>query len=99
MQYTATGYSKPLRRIFSFLYQPARRVEVEDDGLEVLRTAKRFESKVHPFFEETFYKPLSRLILSVSQKVKAIQTGHIQLYLSYIFVTLVLLLIFLRISR
>ncbi|MBI4387838.1 MAG: hydrogenase 4 subunit B [Candidatus Omnitrophica bacterium] len=99
MQYTATGFSKPLRRIFSFLYQPTRRVEVEDEGHEILRTARRFESKVHPFFEETFYRPLSKWIGIVSQKVKAIQTGHIQLYLSYIFVTLVLLLIFLRLSR
>jgi len=99
MQYSATGYSKPIRRIFSFLYQPTRRVEIEDEGHEILRTAKRFESRIHPLFEEILYRPVLKLILTLSRKVRRIQTGHIQLYLSYIFVTLILLLVYVRMSR
>lgn len=94
MQYTATGYSKPLRRIFSFLYQPTRRVELEDEGHEILRTAQRFESKITHPVDEWLYRPLIALVSDLSQKAKRIQTGHIQLYLSYIFVTLILLLLF-----
>lgn len=94
MQYTATGYSKPLRRIFSFLYQPTRRVELEDEGHEILRTAERFESKISHIFDDWIYKPASNLISTLSQKAKQIQTGHIQLYLAYIFITLILLLLF-----
>lgn len=95
MQYTATGYSKPLRRIFSFLYQPTRRVELEDEGHAMLRTAQRFESKITHHVDEWVYKPLSELVADLSRKAKQIQTGHIQLYLSYIFITLILLLLFL----
>lgn len=94
MQYSSTGYSKPLRRIFSFLYQPTRRVELEDEGHEMLRTAQRFESKITHPVDEWVYQPLADLISVLSQKAKRIQTGHIQLYLSYIFVTLILLLLF-----
>ncbi len=94
MQYTSTGYSKPLRRIFSFLYQPTRRVELEDEGLEILRTAQRFESKITHHADEWVYQPLSELVARLSRKAKQIQTGHIQLYLSYIFITLILLLLF-----
>ncbi len=94
MQYTSTGYSKPLRRIFSFLYQPTRRVELEDEGHEMLRTAQRFESKITHPVDEWVYKPLSELVADLSRKAKQIQTGHIQLYLSYIFITLILLLLF-----
>jgi hydrogenase-4 component B len=94
MQYTATGYSKPLRRIFSFLYQPTRRVELEDEGHEILRTAEHFESKISHVVEDWIYKPAVSLISALSQKAKQIQTGHIQLYLAYIFVTLILLLLF-----
>lgn len=94
MQYTATGHSKPLRRIFSFLYQPTRRVELEDEGHEMLRTAQRFESKITHPVDEWVYKPLTELVSDLSRKAKQIQTGHIQLYLSYIFVTLILLLLF-----
>ncbi|MBU9888386.1 MAG: hydrogenase 4 subunit B [Candidatus Omnitrophica bacterium] len=95
MQYTATGYSKPLRRIFSFLYQPTRRVELEDEGHEVLRTAQRFESKITHPVDEWLYRPLAAFVSELSLKAKRIQTGHIQLYLSYIFITLILLLLFL----
>jgi hydrogenase-4 component B len=94
MQYTATGYSKPLRRIFSFLYQPTRRVELEDEGHEILRTAERFESKISHIVDDRIYKPAAKLVSSLSQKAKQIQTGHIQLYLAYIFITLILLLLF-----
>ncbi|MFA5159789.1 MAG: hydrogenase 4 subunit B [Candidatus Omnitrophota bacterium] len=95
MQYTSTGYSKPLRRIFSFLYQPTRRVELEDEGHEMLRTAQRFESKITHPVDEWVYRPLANLVATFSKKAKQIQTGHIQLYLSYIFITLILLLLFL----
>ncbi len=94
MQYTATGYSKPLRRIFSFLYQPNRRVELEDEGHKALRTARRFESGIVHIFDEWIYRPLARLMTFASQEAKLIQTGHIQLYLSYIFITLIVLLIY-----
>jgi hydrogenase-4 component B len=94
MQYTATGYSKPLRRIFSFLYQPTRRVELENEGHTILRTAQHFESKITHPVDEWVYKPLSALVADLSRKAKRIQTGHIQLYLSYIFITLILLLLF-----
>ena len=95
MQYTSTGYSKPMRRIFSFLYQPTRRVELEDEGHEMLRTAQRFESKITHPVDEWVYRPLVDLVALFSRKAKQIQTGHIQLYLSYIFITLILLLLFL----
>ncbi len=94
MQYTSTGYSKPLRRILSFLYQPTRRVELEDEGHEILRTARRFESKITHPVDEWIYRPLADLVAAFSRKAKKIQTGHIQRYLSYIFATLILLLLF-----
>ncbi|MBI4549537.1 MAG: hydrogenase 4 subunit B [Candidatus Omnitrophica bacterium] len=96
MQYSATGYSKPLRRIFSFLYQPLRRVEVEDEGHVLLRTAQRFESRIRPLFEEVLYRPLARWIIGLSEKARQIQTGHIQLYLSYILLTTIILVLVVR---
>jgi hydrogenase-4 component B len=94
MQYTSTGFSQPFRRILSFLYQPTRRVELEDEGMKILRTAQRFESRITQHVDEWVYQPLIELVGRLSRKVKYIQTGHIQLYLSYIFVTLILLLLF-----
>ncbi|MBI1975980.1 MAG: hydrogenase 4 subunit B [Candidatus Omnitrophica bacterium] len=98
MQYSAIGYSKPMRRVFSFLYRPTRRVEVEEEGHDLLRTAQRFEVKIEPFFEKILYRPAVQWISRLSERAKQIQRGHIQLYLSYIFITLLLLLIFVRMS-
>lgn len=94
MQYSSTGFSQPLRRILSFLYQPSRRVELEDEGHVILRTAQHFEYGITHFVDELIYRPMARLISELSHKAKRIQTGHIQLYLSYIFITLILLLLF-----
>ena len=60
----------------------------------MLRTAQRFESRITHPVDEWIYRPLADLISDLSRKAKQIQTGHIQLYLSYIFITLILLLLF-----
>jgi hypothetical protein len=67
---------------------------LEEEGHEILRTAEHFESKISHIFDDWIYKPVANLISALSQKAKQIQTGHIQLYLAYIFITLILLLLF-----
>ncbi|HIH45382.1 MAG TPA: hypothetical protein HA257_10050 [Candidatus Methanoperedenaceae archaeon] len=44
-------------------------------------------------FEKYLYEPVIKFILSVSRKLKAMQTGSIHAYLGYMFAVLVLLLV------
>jgi hydrogenase-4 component B len=93
-EYTATAFSKPLRMIFSALYQPRREIQTVFDVSPYFPKEIRFESEIEPTFEKRIYDPLQGLILWSSLRMRAIQAGSIHAYLAYIFITLVLLLLF-----
>jgi hydrogenase-4 component B len=94
MEYTATGFSKPIRMIFKALFQPRRDVQREYDFSPHFAKKLRFESHVEEVFVQRIYRPLRILILRVSRRIRALQAGSIHAYLLYIFVTLLLLLLF-----
>jgi len=94
MEYTATGFSKPIRMIFKALFQPRRDVQREYDFSPHFATKLRFESHVEEVFVQRLYRPLRILLLRASRRVRVLQAGSIHAYLLYIFVTLLLLLLF-----
>jgi len=94
MEYTATGFSKPIRMIFKTLFRPRREVQREYDFSPYFAKTIRFESHVEEVFQTRLYRPLNRLVVRVSRRMRALQAGSIQAYLIYIFVTLLLLLLF-----
>ena len=93
-EYTATAFSKPLRMIFSVLYQPRREIQRVFDVSPYFPKAIHFESEIEPTFEKRLYVPLKDFLLRFSTRMRAIQAGSIHAYLAYIFITLVLLLLF-----
>jgi hydrogenase-4 component B len=94
MEYTATGFSKPIRMIFKALFRPRREVQREYDYSPYFAKTLRFESHIEEAFVTRLYRPLNRGILRLSRRMRALQAGSIQAYLIYIFVTLLLLLMF-----
>ncbi|MGP8200517.1 MAG: hydrogenase 4 subunit B [Limisphaerales bacterium] len=94
MEYTATGFSKPIRMIFKALFRPRRDTQREYDFSPYFATNIRFESHIEEVFVQRLYRPLRISIVRVSRKIRALQAGSIHAYLLYIFITLLLLLIF-----
>jgi hydrogenase-4 component B len=94
MEYTATGFSKPIRMIFKALFRPRREVQREYDFSPHFATTIRFESHVEEVFMRRIYRPLRILIVRGSRRIRALQAGSIHAYLLYIFITLLLLLLF-----
>jgi hydrogenase-4 component B len=94
MEYSATGFSKPIRMIFKALFRPRREVQREYDYSPYFAKTIRFESHVEELFEKRFYRPLNRVVLRLSRRMRALQAGSIQAYLIYIFITLISLLLF-----
>jgi hydrogenase-4 component B len=94
MEYTATGFSKPIRMIFKALFRPRREVQREYDYSPYFAKTLRFESHIEEAFVTRIYRPLNRGILRLSRRMRALQAGSIQAYLIYIFITLLLLLLF-----
>ena len=53
-QFTATGFSKPIRMIFSALYRPRREIQAEYEVSPYYPTTIRFESEIEPAFESNY---------------------------------------------
>lgn len=96
MEYTATSFSKPIRIIFRRLFQPTREVEKEYELAPYFTKNIKYHGSIKPIFEDAMYRPTTRTILNIASKIRLLQSGSIHLYLSYIFITLVILLIFAR---
>jgi hydrogenase-4 component B len=96
MQYTATGFSKPLRMIFSNIYRATHEIEISQETSPYFRPNIVYELKTESVFLKYMYEPAYNIIIAAARIMRRIQTGHIQSYLAYIFITLVLLLLFAR---
>ena len=95
MEYTATGFVQPIKRVFSTLYQPT--VKLETELLEESRyfaKRRRFEFHIEPVFQKYLYDPVVAFFIGMAERLRVIQAGNLHLYLAYIFVTLIVLLLF-----
>lgn len=95
LEYTATGFVQPIKRVFSTIYQPT--VKLETELLEESRyfaKRRRFEFHIEPVFQKYLYDPVVMFFSTMADRLRVIQAGSLHLYLTYIFVTLVLLLLF-----
>jgi len=93
-EYTATAFSKPLRMIFGALFRPRREIQAEFEVSPYYPKSIHFESEIQPAFEKHFYDPLRAGILGIARRMRMVQAGSLHAYLTYIFITLILLLIF-----
>ena len=93
-EYTATGFSKPIRMIFSALYRPRREIQAEYEVSPYYPTAIHFETQIEPTFEKHLYNPMRDWLLRIARRMRAVQAGSIHAYLAYIFVVLIALLLF-----
>jgi hydrogenase-4 component B len=96
MQYTATGFSKPIRMIFANIYRATHEIEISEESSPYFRPDISYELRTESVFLKYLYEPAYRLIVGSARIFRRVQTGHLQTYLAYIFVTLVLLLLFAR---
>jgi hydrogenase-4 component B len=80
--------------IFAAFFQPRREIQTEFEVSAYYPTAIRFESEVEPPLERHLYFPLKDRIIARASRLQTIQAGSIHAYLTYIFITLVVLLLF-----
>jgi hydrogenase-4 component B len=94
MEYTATAFAEPLRRVFAELYRPT-----EDLSIDFHPESKYFvqsiayRSEVHPWFERLLYAPVVSILRRTAFRVRWLQAGSLHLYLLYMILALVALLL------
>ena len=99
MQYTATAFTKPLRMVFVRVYKPDRKIEVLPEDRPYFPASVSYRSVRTTSFEKSFYRPIVERVVGLAHGLRLLQTGNVQVYLLYIFLTLVGLLVFLRFAR
>jgi hydrogenase-4 component B len=99
MQYTATAFSKPIRSVFSSVYKPNREVSVLPDDRTYFPDAISYRSVRTTSYERYLYRPMTNAVVALANQLRRLQTGNIQSYLLYIFLTLVTLLILLGLRK
>jgi hydrogenase-4 component B len=93
MQYSALGFTKPLRLIFGPVLRAERELEVLEEGSPYFARRYRYRSGVPPLVERLLYEPAVQAVLWFSVQARRLQAGNLHLYLLYLLVTLVVLLV------
>jgi hydrogenase-4 component B len=93
-QYTATGFSQPIRRIFKALYQPKKQIVTETTENKYQVKSIKYTSKTQNIFEHYLYLPVIHWINKASRKLLAAQETNINVYLGYILFLFILMLLF-----
>ncbi len=96
MQYTATSFSKPLRSVFTAVYKPERKLNIEPAGKPYFPESISYRSVRTTSFEKTLYRPTVDLVVAAARQLRRLHTGNIQTYLLYIFLMILALLLVLR---
>lgn len=96
MEITGTGFSRSLITIARGVLRPSSETEIEyHDASSYFPRAGTVTMGLHDIYQTYIYKPLRDLTTIVAGQVTKVQSGNINAYLLYIFLTLIALLFFL----
>jgi formate hydrogenlyase subunit 3/multisubunit Na+/H+ antiporter MnhD subunit len=96
MQYTATSFAMPIRRIFGFIFSIKEHVgQLPPATHPAFPQRLNYHLRVRDRFWMWIYQPVVDASFWLSRRIGRMQHGRIQIYLIYSFVTILVLLIFL----
>jgi hydrogenase-4 component B len=93
MEYTATAFAEPLRRVFAELYRPTQdlSIGVHPESKYFVQSIE-YRSEIEPWFERYLYAPVIARVRQLALRARAIQSGSAHAYLSYLVIALLGLL-------
>jgi hydrogenase-4 component B len=93
MEYTATAFAEPLRRVFVELYRPTKELTIDfHPHSKYFVQSIEYKSEIRSWFEEYLYDPLLQAAQWVSFQVRRLQSGSLHGYVAYLFIVLVVML-------
>jgi hydrogenase-4 component B len=96
MEYTATAFANPFKRIFDFFYRPVHTVEIDAHPASRLHVRSiRYRHQTRPVIDAALYRPFARGLSAAAARVRLIQSGNANVYLGYILAALVVMLVLL----
>lgn len=92
-QYSATGFSKPIRRAFDYLLQPRRQVTYMRKDNAYFGRQLAYKLELPDMITEKLYLPLQQRFVHASALLRRLQQGSVRLYVSYVMAAMMLVLI------
>ena len=89
---TALTFSNALRTFYSFIYRPTVETSRESVARDYFIRRLVFTAEVAPIFGPLLFGPSVRLVRAAADRVRVLQSGHLNLYLGLIGALLVLIL-------
>ncbi|NEX19384.1 hydrogenase 4 subunit B [Thiorhodococcus mannitoliphagus] len=86
MQYTATAFAQPVRRVFGLLFEIEEARTTGEDGLQ------RYRLRIADRLWGWLYTPVARGVESAARRVVRLQSGNVRVYLGWTLATLLVLL-------
>lgn len=92
-QYTATGFTKPLRRAFDWILKPRReRLFLQKDHAYFGRKVQ-YNLMIPDQFTDRLYRPIEHLMVNLASFLRIVQQGSVRMYIGYTMAAMVLVLI------
>ncbi|ORU00659.1 Hydrogenase-4 component B / Formate hydrogenlyase subunit 3 [Anaerovibrio sp. JC8] len=92
-QYSATGFSKPLRRAFDGILNPKRRTTYLRKEHAYFGRKLHYELSIPDLFNDKLYKPIQQMMINSSSSFHKIQEGSVSIYIGYTMVAMIVVLI------
>jgi formate hydrogenlyase subunit 3/multisubunit Na+/H+ antiporter MnhD subunit len=89
---TALTFSNALRTFYSFIYRPTEETTRETNGARYFVHRLVFSHDVAPIFGPYLFAPVTRMVVGLANKLKALQSGHLNFYLGLIGALLIIIL-------
>lgn len=94
MEYTATAFANPFKRVFDFFYRPVKQLEIQTHPASRLFVERiEYANPTRSLFDDWLYRPVVDAVHRGAAVARAIQSGSANLYLAYILLALLLLLV------
>jgi hydrogenase-4 component B len=93
MQFSSSSFTKAVRTTFAFIYQPHRNLARAGRYPRDFPARLVYRGGTTPTWERYLYRPGYRLAWTLSQYSTRIQAGPVRLYLSYLLVTIGIMLL------
>jgi hydrogenase-4 component B len=85
MEYTATAFAEPLRRVFAELYRPTRDLSIDfHPESRYFVQSIEYRSEIHPWLERLLYDRPLHALQHAATWVRRLQGGSLHLYLLYL---------------
>jgi hydrogenase-4 component B len=94
MEYTATAFAEPLRRVFAELYRPTKELTIDfHPESKYFVQSIEYRSEITPWFEKYLYDPCLWFVRLLAGVTRRLQSGSLNAYLVYVTIALVILLL------